>query len=123
MACGIISDLAGALTSKMNEYLDDFVPCLLSILRNQEADRKLKLPAMDALCNLCLNSEEAFHEKFLLDTLTILNMAAQMSVTSINDFHDDPDTLEFLRELRDSLVEQYGTILVALGEGNLRYIS
>jgi hypothetical protein len=29
-----MSDLAGALGEKMNEYIDDFVPCLIAILRN-----------------------------------------------------------------------------------------
>jgi len=105
VACGIMSDLAGALGEKMNEYLDDFVPCLLAILRNQSADRKLKLPAMDGLSNICLNSGELFFQKYLPDTLTILNMAAQMSVTSIQDFQNDPDSLEFLKDLRDNLVE------------------
>ena len=71
-----MSDLAGALGEKISEYLDDFVPCLLAILRNNEADRKLKLPAFDGLCSLCLNSGEAFCRKYLNDTLTLLNMAA-----------------------------------------------
>lgn len=34
LACGIISDLSGIHQEKMSEFLDDFVPCLLDILRD-----------------------------------------------------------------------------------------
>jgi hypothetical protein len=32
LACGIISDLSSVLEGGMNDYLDDFVPCLHAIL-------------------------------------------------------------------------------------------
>lgn len=34
LACGILSDLSGSMMERMNEYLDDFVPCLHNILRD-----------------------------------------------------------------------------------------
>ena len=42
-----------------------------------------------------------------------------MSITGIQEYQNDPDTLEFLQLLRDNLVEHYGTILVAIGESSL----
>lgn len=32
LACGIVSDLAESLGEQMSDYLEDFVPCLQSIL-------------------------------------------------------------------------------------------
>ncbi len=43
LACGIVSDLAGAYKEGISLYLTDFVPHLLKILRDQNQDRKAKL--------------------------------------------------------------------------------
>ena len=43
LACGIVSDLAGALHEGISRYLGDFVPHLLKILRDQNQDRRSKL--------------------------------------------------------------------------------
>lgn len=95
LACGIISDLSGSMAERMNEYLDDFVPCLHNILRDHSYERKIKLPALHALGDLCLYSGEPFHQKYLDGTLTILSMAARMS-TQTQVHADDLDTLDFL---------------------------
>ena len=79
LACGIISDLSGSMEERMNEYLDDFVPCLHNILRDQTMDRKVKLTALHALGDLCVYSGEVFNKKFLEGTMTILSQAARMS--------------------------------------------
>lgn len=79
LACGIISDLSGSMEERMTEYLDDFVPCLHNILRDQEIDRKIKLPALHALGDLCVYCGEQFNQKFLAGTLVILSLAARMS--------------------------------------------
>jgi|DEB0MinimDraft_12_1074336.scaffolds.fasta_scaffold26028_2 hypothetical protein len=81
LACGIISDLSGSMEERMNEYLDDFVPCLHNILRDNTMDRKIKLPALHALGDLCMYSGQSFNEKFLDSTLQILSQAARMSVS------------------------------------------
>jgi hypothetical protein len=56
LACGIISDLSSSMGEKMSDYLDDFVPCLHDILREQTLDRRIKLPALHALGDLCMYS-------------------------------------------------------------------
>ena len=72
LACGIISDLSGSTGEKMNEYLDDFVPCLQNILKDEALDRKIKLPALHALGDLCMYCGAAFNNKFLDSTLAML---------------------------------------------------
>jgi hypothetical protein len=50
----------------MNAYLDDFVPCLQVILKDQEIyDRKTKIPALSALGDLAMNCCEEFNKKYL----------------------------------------------------------
>jgi len=60
LACGLVSDLAGALRENISRYLSDFVPHLLKILRDQNQDRKSKLHAIIALGDLSMNSGEIF---------------------------------------------------------------
>lgn len=117
LACGIISDLSGSMEQRMNEYLDDFVPCLHNILRDQEIDRKIKLPALHALGDLCVYCGEQFNQKYLAGTLVILSLAARMS-TQVQAYQHDADTLEFLEDLREEIIDQYITILIAAGDTN-----
>jgi len=118
LACGIISDLAGSMGERLNEYLGDFVPCLHDILRNSEIDRRMKLPALQALGDLSMHSGDQFNQRFLNDTLIILNAAASMSVQPGPVPQNDQETLEFLDELREALIEQYASILLATSESD-----
>jgi len=43
LACGIVSDIAGALKSQVSQYLQDLVPPLVDILKDQAKDRMSKL--------------------------------------------------------------------------------
>lgn len=117
LACGIVSDLSGGMGERMNEYLDDFVPCLHNLLRDPSHDRKVKPPALRALGDLCTYSGQQFNQKYLDGTLTILSMAARMS-TQTQAHAEDLETLEYLRELREEILDSYITILMAAGESN-----
>jgi hypothetical protein len=43
IACGIVSDIAGAIKEKVADYLNEFVPLLIEILKDQNRDRMSKL--------------------------------------------------------------------------------
>ena len=45
--------------------------------------------------------------------MVIINTAADMS-TKVAQFEEDLDTLEFLKELREEILEQYQTILIGV---------
>ena len=113
LACGIVSDLSTGMGERIGEYLDDFVPCLHEILRDQTLDRRIKLPALTALGDLCMYSGVAFNQKYLDTTLSIMNIAARASV---NITGLDNDTLEFLSLLRETIIDQYIIILMAASE-------
>jgi len=76
LACGIISDLSGSMENRMAEYLHDFVPCLFDILKDNELDRKIKLPALHALGDLCMYCGQEFNKTYLRGTLALLSLAA-----------------------------------------------
>jgi importin subunit beta-1 len=97
LACGIITDLASNMGTRLAEYLPDFAPCLHNILRSNTINQKIKLPALHALGDLSLNIGDQFNQYFLAETMTILCSAAQMSVMTQSDV---PETVEFLKELR-----------------------
>lgn len=100
---------------KMNEYLDDFVPCLQNILKDQDLERRIKLPALHALGDLSMYSGDMFNNKFLASTLDMLQQAARASVI-VADLDDD--TKEFLVELREVIIDQYIVILMSAGDTN-----
>jgi len=103
----------------MNEYLDDFVPCLHNILRDQTMDRRIKLPALHALGDLCMFCGDVFNAKFLDSTLSILSQAAR---TSTGTAGLDVETLEFLSELREVIIDSYIIIVMAAADSNCLYM-
>jgi hypothetical protein len=77
LACGIISDLSSTMQTSMNQYLDDFVPCLHNILSDPSLERSNKLTSLRALGDLCMYCGEQFNKKYLNHTLQILELAAR----------------------------------------------
>ena len=104
IACGIVSDMSSSMQGGLDQYLGDFVPCLQHILRNESIHRSIKLPAFHALGDLSLNSGDNFNKVYLHDTLTVLDMAAQMTSQAWTESAGDADYLEFIQELRDEII-------------------
>jgi len=101
----------------MDQYLDDFVPCLHQILSDEALDRKIKLPALHALGELCLNCGPQFNQKYLDKTLTMMNLAGRASIQT-SQYVNDLETLEFLKELREAIIDQYIIILMSAEDTN-----
>ena len=116
LACGLVSDLAGALREGISRYLTDFVPHLLKILRDQNQDRKSKLHAIIALGDLSMNSGEIFSQQYLPEVLKLLESAAQQSLTIANIVDDDVELAGYLVQLRETLVECYTSIVHGVTE-------
>jgi hypothetical protein len=101
----------------MDQYLDDFVPCLHQILSDESLDRKIKLPALHALGELCLNCAPQFNQKYLEKTLHMMNLAGRASIQT-SQYANDNETLEFLKELREAIIDQYIIILMSAEDTN-----
>ena len=110
IACGLVSDVAGALHDGVQRYLNDFVPPLIKILGDQNQDRNSKLQAIVALGDLAMNSGDAFNY-YLAQVLKYLESASQQSLILSSQIGDDQDLADYLVQLRDVLVETYTTIV------------
>jgi len=53
----------------------------------------------------------------LVESLNLLKQAAEISVKE-DEFLNDPDTLEYLSELRASLIEAYSQIAIGVHDSN-----
>lgn len=85
IACGIVTDIAGALMENVALYIDNFVPNLINVLKNENRNRQCKIVSIGALGDLCMYSGPQFSEKYLNDVLNIMESAAHMSL-QINEF-------------------------------------
>jgi hypothetical protein len=101
------------MNEKMAEYIDDFVPCLQDILKDQAMDRRIKLPTLTALGDLAMYTGDKFINKYFDSTIVILEQAARAALAVQG--HNE-ETLEFLSELRETIIDQYIIILMALGD-------
>lgn len=99
----------------MSEFLDDFVPCLHDILRDQSVHNDMKIPALGALGDLAVYCGESFGQNYLPWTLQILGTAGR-TATNVDDFRGDSETLQFLSDLREEVIELYITVLMAAGD-------
>ena len=94
----------------MAQYLFDFVPPLLDILKNTERDRYSKLQAIVALGDLAMNCGSEFASKYLQETLRMLDSASKLSLKVVSESEDEY-MAEYLKELRDTLIECYTSIV------------
>ena len=76
----------------------------------------MKLPALAALGALSMFQGDDYNKTYLDDTLMIFNSAAEMSTDMSKYAKDDYENLEYCRELREVLIEQYATIVIAVSE-------
>ena len=65
----------------MNDYLNDFVPCLQVILKDSDIyDRKIKIPALAAIGDLAMYCSAEFNKGYLESTFRMLFDAADTSI-------------------------------------------
>lgn len=84
LACGIISDIANALGVKIYDYLSDFVPPIIKILKEPKYNRDTKLQAIITIGDLSMNAQEGF-VPYLQETLSMLISACQLSLTAVDE--------------------------------------
>ena len=62
-------------------------------------------------------ASNSFCQHYLTDSLTLLKQAAEISVNDL-EFQNDPDTIDYLSELRASLIEAYSQITMGVMDSN-----
>jgi len=116
LACGIISDIANALGVRIYEYLSDFVPPIIKILKLQKYNRDTKLQAVITIGDLAMNAQEGF-VPYLQETLAMLISACQLSLSVVDEVisfyiqDEDAELAEYLQELKHTLIETFTSIV------------
>lgn len=86
VAIGCVSELAKALEEEIANHLKDLVPVLLDLLKNPEAEFRLKPVVIGALGDLAFFSTREF-KPYLNDLLEILKSASILSLKLPEDVH------------------------------------
>ena len=79
---------------------------MLNVLRNDKRKQDTKLAAIQSIASVSCYAAQSFCQYYMVDFLTLLQQAAEVSVKDA-EFQNDPDVLEYLVELRASLIEAY----------------
>jgi hypothetical protein len=119
IAGGIISDISSAYKEEVERFLTSFVPHLLAILKSKTRDRDTKICALQSLGDLSIHAPTSFCRNYLIATLDILKSAAAES-EKVENYQNDPDTLEFLKLLRFNLIEAYTTLVCGVKESDMQ---
>lgn len=109
VAVGVVGDLARALGAALRPYCDSLVGSLLLILQDGSIMRDIKPHAISALGDVALGLEGAF-ASYLTPTMQVLILASQVSVQDAEDY----DELDFVAALRESLLDAYTSLVLAL---------
>lgn len=118
-ASGIISDISSAYKEEVERFLTSFVPHLLAILKSKTRDRDTKICALASLGDLSIHAPTSFCKNYLIQALDILRDAATAS-EKVENYQNDPDTLDFLKTLRFNLIEAYTTLVCGVKESNMQ---
>ena len=94
---------------------------MLTILRNENRDRRTKLAAFITLADVAFYAAPSFCQFYLEDSLKIMQTACDISV-NIAAFAQDEDTLIYLEELRVALVDAYSPITQGVIDSNSQQI-
>lgn len=110
---GLLGDLARALEDKISPLLPDTIPFLLRKLQNEETERNLKVSIISVLGDLASATGKAFGP-YLSDVLAMLKSASTLSTELQVD--DDPDSLPYIKALKESILESYTGIIITVKE-------
>lgn len=72
---------------------------------------------MSSLGDLAIYGAQSFCSLYLIETLSILDSAAQLSVNTA-EYQNDPETLDYLEQLQINIIETYTTITNAVKDSN-----
>lgn len=116
-SAGVLSDLCTLTedTKSIMEGFEIYMPILLNHLKSGETDRMAKITIITVIGDTFLATKENY-TKFLEDTLSLFEGAAEMSIECKEDIIDDLEELEFKCDLQSSLIESYTCFMQTISE-------
>ncbi|KAG5183553.1 armadillo-type protein [Tribonema minus] len=113
VAVGVVGDLCRALDTQMLQYSDEIVRCLLHNLQNPTINRHVKPPVLACLGDIALAVGGGF-DKYVDVTVNML-LQAQTVCSSIPP-DEDEDMVDYINQLRESILEAYSGIIQGLND-------
>ena len=110
-AVGCVTDICEALGVKVVPYCDAIVLALLECLKNEDLHRQVKPHVLTCFGSIAEQAGPHF-DKYLE---RVLPMLAQASETEVPD--RDDGLIEYLNELRETVLEAYTGIVNGLSDG------
>lgn len=92
ISVGCVADITRALEESIAQYLAQFMPVLMDILRNPDTERSVKLMAISVMSDIALYSNK-FYLPYMKEVLDMLHSAAQLSVQTPSDVIPNNDIM------------------------------
>jgi len=108
-ATELVSDISNAIHEAVFDDSRPLMTLLLQNLANQEINKVVKPTTISAIGDMAL----ALNEKYEPYADAVLNVLASASMYTVPK--DDQDMVDYLNELRESILDAYTSILQALG--------
>lgn len=113
VAVGLVGDICRSIEQNIAPYCPDIVTALIHALQNPELHRSVKPHVLSCFGDLAMAIGAAY-EPYLQISLMMLLQASQMSAPP-----GDEGLIEYINELRESVMEAYIGIVQGLNDGNL----
>lgn len=113
IAIGLVGDLARALGQNMLPYADEIVMSLFEAVQDPYLDRSVKPHVISTFGDMAsaLGSQ---YKRYLSGTMVILEQAATSNIP-----RDTVDNVEYLNDLRSSILETYSSIVQSFKTENI----
>jgi importin subunit beta-1 len=113
VAVGLVGDISRSIEQNIVPYCQDIATALIQALQNPELHRSVKPNLLSCFGDLALAIGAAY-EPYLQVSLMMLFQASHMTASP-----DDEELIEYINQLRESIVEAYTGIIQGLNDGNL----
>lgn len=114
VAVGVVGDLCRSLEKQILPLCDDIVTALIEILKNPSLNRAVKPPVLSCFGDIAL-AIEGDYERYAPPSLQMILQAAG-ACSEIST--DDEDVVEYMNQLRESVLEALTGIVQGLGAAN-----
>lgn len=111
VAVGVVGDLCRALEKKVLPLCDEIVKALIEILRNPALNRSVKPPVLSCFGDIAL-AVEGDYERYAISSLQMIIQAAGACGSIATD---DEEIVEYMNQLRESVLEALTGIVQGLG--------
>lgn len=115
VAVGVVGDLCRSLETAILPLCDSVVTVLIEILKSSELNRAVKPPVLSCFGDIALAIEGDF-ERYAPSSLQMILQAAVLC--SVIEDPDDEDMVEYMNQLRESVLEALTGIVQGLGAAN-----